>query len=614
MRIIGGSGQDEIDDLIKLRNYYRRKYQRTGIHRYKLFKNTLNNLIKTTLTLARNNHWAAKLKILNTKDKSLWNTLKNLQNKRIPPPPLILPNQTLIYDPKQKSEAIASNFYSVHSKAAQLTSLLIPVVNDYMNHLVYSTNMMPPINLNFLTPYVILNIVKNFPNKAPGQDKITAIMLKKSSFKIILQIYYIIRSSVLLGYFPQIWKTALVLAFPKPGKAQTSPASYRPISLLSVCSKIYERILYIQITKHLQSNNIIINEQFGFRPRHSTVAQLLRITEYIALELNKKRYVAMVLLDLQKAFDSVWHQGLLYKLHCIGIPEYIIRIIHSYLSDRRFTVSFGGEKSSPRAVEAGVPQGSVLGPILFNIFINDLPKSRTTGLAVYADDTAVFTSSWSTALFGRRLQTYVDAISQFFMDWKMTINPDKSEAIVFTRRRHELPPPIQILGHSVPWKGKVKYLGIMLDSGLHWKLAILDRVSKAMISFRTLYPLINRKSTLNVKFKLLLYKMCARSALLYAAPVWAPASQTYLNNLQVIQNKFLRVILNVPYDTRIKDLHTLAELESIDEIISRMLDSAYNHDHDNPLVKEIGNYNILDLPFKIRCRLPKHFIPINSYR
>jgi len=139
--------------------------------------------------------------------------------------------------------------------------------------------------------------------------------------------------------------------------------------------------------KHLQTEKIIINEQFGFRPRHSTVAQLLRITEHIALELNKKRFAAMILLDLQKAFDSVWHRGLIYKLHCIRIPEHIIGIIHNYLADRRFVVNFCGEKSSAYRVEAGVPQGSVLGPILFNIFINDIPKSRKSSLAVYADYT-----------------------------------------------------------------------------------------------------------------------------------------------------------------------------------------------------------------------------------
>jgi len=192
-----------------LRNYYRRKYQRTGNNRFRIFRNILNNHVKTALIEARNNYWANKLKIFNAKDKSLWKTLKSLQRKRISPPPLILPNQNIIYDPVQKCEAIAKNFYSVHSQAAELTSSLSPVVDDYIN---YPDDMIPPINTNFITPYVILNIIKTMPNKAPGHDKITANMLKKSSFKIILQIYYIIRSSVQLGYFPKENSTSVSLS------------------------------------------------------------------------------------------------------------------------------------------------------------------------------------------------------------------------------------------------------------------------------------------------------------------------------------------------------------------------------------------------------------------
>jgi len=390
--LLGKDEQAAIEKLIKLRNYYRRMFQRNGNNRYKILRNVLNNHIKAALIEARNNYWTNKLKLLNTKNKSLWNTLKSLRRKKAIPPPLILDNQDIIFDPLQKAEALAKNFYSVYTSAASITSPLDPVVNDYINRLDRNDSMIPPINTSCLTPYVILNIIKSMSNKAPGLDKITVIMLKNCSFKIILQIYYIIRASMQLGYFPKSWKTALVLAFPKPGKSQTSPANYRPISLLSVLSKIYEKIIYSQLMQHLETNKIIINEQFGFRPRHSTVSQLMRITQHFAIEMNQKRYSAMFLLDLQKAFDSVWHFGLLYKLNQIKVPDSIIRIIRSYLANRDFIVNFCGQKSSALGVAAGVPQGSVLGPVLFNIFINDIPKSRNSSLAVYADDTAVYTS------------------------------------------------------------------------------------------------------------------------------------------------------------------------------------------------------------------------------
>jgi len=486
--VIGEVDQADINKLIRLRNYYRRKYQRNGNNRFRLFRNVLNNLIRNTLKEYRNNYWAAKLKILNTKNNSLWYTLKSLSRKKNIPPPLILANQDIIYDPQQKAQIIAQNFHLVYSQAASLTSPFNQVVNDYIMKLEQNNNMIPPLNINFITPYVILNIIKTLPNKAPGQDKITAIILKNCSFKIVLQLYYIIKTSIKLGYFPKIWKTALVLAFPKPGKPPTSPANYRPISLLSVCSKIYEKIIHIQLVRYLESNKIIINEQFGFRPRHSTIAQLMRITENFAFEINKRRHSAMILLDLQKAFDSVWHRGLLYKLHLIGVPDGLISVIHSYLTDRSFITNFCGKKSTAFSVDAGVPQGSVLGPILFNIYINDIPKSNNSELAVYADDTAVFSSSWSIALLVRRLQIYVDDILQYFADWRMTINSEKTEAIIFTRRRYNPPPSITILNYPVPWSNRVKYLGVILDSSLRWGPAVNDRVNKTAAAFRILYP------------------------------------------------------------------------------------------------------------------------------
>jgi len=199
----------------------------------------------------------------------------------------------------------------------------------------------------------------------------------------------------------------------------------------------------------------------------------------------------MILLDLQKTFDLVWYQGLLYKLHLIKVPDGIIRVVRSYLMDRYFVVNFCDKKSAAYSMDAGVSQGSVLGLVLFNIFINDIPKSRNSGLAVYADDTAVSTSSWSTALLTRRLQTYVDDILRYFTDWKMSINPDNSEAIIFTRKKYKSPPPIRVLNYVVPtWSNKVKYLGVILDSGLRWSSAIADRISKTTATFKILYPSI----------------------------------------------------------------------------------------------------------------------------
>jgi len=170
--IFGEADQAAISKLTRLRNYYRRKYQRNGSTRYRILRNVLNKHIKIALIECRNNYWTNKLKMLNTKNNSIWNILKFLYRKRIIPPPLILSNQKTVYDPQQKAKAIAQNFHAVYTSAASLTSPLNPVVSDYINRLEQDI-MIPPIISNFLTPYVILNVVNTMSNKAPGQDKTT---------------------------------------------------------------------------------------------------------------------------------------------------------------------------------------------------------------------------------------------------------------------------------------------------------------------------------------------------------------------------------------------------------------------------------------------------------
>ncbi|GBM51582.1 putative RNA-directed DNA polymerase from transposon BS [Araneus ventricosus] len=177
-------------------------------------------------------------------------------------------------------------------------------------------------------------------------------------------------------HFPNCWKTARVLPILKPGKDPTHPVSYRPISLLPTLSKLGEKLILNRYLTRATKRRLPIPQQFGFTPQLSTTHQLLRVVEHINEGKNSNLATAAIFLDIAKAFDKVWIEGLIHKLIAYKFPQYIIEIIQSYLTNRHFTVLVKNSDSTPRKLQACVPQGGILGPIIFVLYMNDIPQVR----------------------------------------------------------------------------------------------------------------------------------------------------------------------------------------------------------------------------------------------
>ena len=235
------------------------------------------------------------------------------------------------------------------------------------------------------------------PSTATGPDKVAYPMLKhlpRSGMDFLLHIFNLSWSS---HSFPSIWKTFSIISIHKMGKPLDSPASFRPISLTSCVSKLFERIILSRLVFFLESNSILSPRQAGFRPGRSTLDQILYLSQSISDGFNKPRPGSRTILstiDFSKAFDSVWHPALFHKLISAGIPPCFARWTQSFLSDRRACVVFQNHKSRSFRVRRGAPQGSVLGPVLFALFINDLPASLPSSVScsLYADDLAIWSS------------------------------------------------------------------------------------------------------------------------------------------------------------------------------------------------------------------------------
>lgn len=564
--------------FIRLRNIYRRQFQRTGQRDKQVQVTQLNNIIKDRLEVLRNSQFESKLESLPKLAKPFWKIAKILKTKPKPIPPLVPidQNQTdLLVSPGEKANEIAKHFVSSHCIGQSMVSPFETVVNASVAE-VASAPVDVPDDQN-ITADEVITAIKGMKNmKAPGFDGILNLELKNLSRECYIHISNIFNNCLTLAYYPAQWKLAKVIPIPKPGKDPSSSRSYRPISLLSSLSKVLEKLLMVRVMNHVNVNNIFLEEQFGFRKGRSTLHQLTRVANFIRSNRDVSKTTVMALLDIEKAFDNVWINGLIHKLYLFHFPLYLIKIIYNYLSNRAFQVSIGSILSNIYSIVAGVPQGSILGPILYNIFTSDLPPLGRGGqLALFADDTAIMFKGRVIRPLVNRLQAGLDSLATYFNNWKVRINAAKTQAIVLPHSKSErlVPPPnlkLKLGGCSIEWSNEVTYLGLDFDSKLIYRSHVQKLANRSTVMIRSLYPLINRRSKLNQKNRLAVFKQIFRPVIDYASPIWKSCAKTHRLRIQRIQNKILKMILKLPTHTSTVTVHRLAGVEMLDDRLNRI--------------------------------------------
>lgn len=310
----------------------------------------------------------------------------------------------------------------------------------------------------------------------------------------------------------------------------------------------------------------------------------------------------MILLDIEKAFDTVWHEGFLYKIMKLNFPKYLVCLLKSYITNRKFKVFIGENSSHSKNITAGVPQGSILGPTLYNIYTSDIPKPPHVNLALYADDTAMYLSSWRVDTISHRLTNAFKIINKYFHKWKIKVNNSKTEAIIFSKRRPKLYHNIIVNNANVDWMPCVKYLGLNLDSKLTFTQHTKCTKNKALAAIYSLYPIFNKKSKLSEKNKTIIYKTLIRPIITYAAPVWSSMSKSNYKSLQVIQNKCLKIAGNYPnfYSTSV--IHKEMKVEYLSDFTKKIGHKFFLWctAHENPFIQNIGNYTLAELRSKYK--------------
>lgn len=419
-----------------------------------------------------------------------------------------------------------------------------------------------------ITPEEYHRTISDLKDKSPGCDMITNNMIKKCHVNYQQELLKIYNHSLTTGVVPQTWKRSLIVPIQKPTKPKENLSSYRPISLLSCLGKLLERIVSRRLEKHLESKNLLQAYLFGFRSYKGVEDVVFTLKLLVQDALNARKSCGVVYVDLKGAFDRVWRQGLIYKMSKLGISGSVLRWISSYLEDRENMVSIHGTLSTGYKTENGVPQGGVLSPLLFNIMLNDMPRSQNVKLYAFADDITIACTGQDTTSIESHLQEYINNLMNWFKRWKFEVNEDKTKMQFFTRRKLRTP-QLYYNGTQIESVREQRLLGVVIDAP-RMNLTSHVRATVADCSRR-----INMMKTLSspkygASHKVLhqFYTAYIRSKLLYCPSILVDLSNTQQNKLNVIQNSALRCILGARGSTPILSLQAETNVPPINMWLS----------------------------------------------
>ena len=411
---------------------------------------------------------------------------------------------------------------------------------SYLTHIYHKTIFLRPVSKNELI--LIMKQLKS--NTSAGYDDLSPKVLQYGHQLLIDPLKHLVNLSLSQGIFPDELKIAKVLPLFKGGN-QAVFNNYRPISILCSLSKIFERIFYNRLFEFLKQEDILYDKQFGFRKAHSTDMALTLLLDQISHAMEQGEYVLGVFLDFSKAFDTVNHDILLSKLDHYGIRGVANKWVSSYLSNRTQYVSYDGHTSVSKNIKCGVPQGSILGPLLFLIYINDLSKiSHHLYMIMFADDTNVFLSGQNLAELESVMNSELKCMYEWLCANKLSLNINKTHYMIFAPARKKIlyDCHLRIENEEISRVYETKFLGVMLDSNLTWKSHIKyikSKLCKSLGIIGKARRYLHKESLVNLYYSFLY------PYLVFCITIWGGACISTLQPLISIQKRALRIICSV---------------------------------------------------------------------
>lgn len=509
------------------------------------------NLVANNIKKMKKDYYYKKFADYKTKPSKMWKLINNICNNKakdtLTIPKLII-GDTLVTDTEEICENFNHFFSTIGAELAQ--KIPLQYHNDGILTVAGSNKIYK--KLTAITPATVDEVIKIIndldANTSSGIDNISTKSIKCLKTLIAPELTLCLNNCLDQGIFPASLKIAKVVPIYKSGK-KTDPSNYRPISVLPIVSKIFEKVIYNRIETYINSIDFLYHKQYGFRPKSNTLSATVDLVTKIKNNIDDKKIAIGIFIDLKKAFDTVSHRILLNKLNDIGITEKALELLKSYLCDRYQIVKLSEHKSNPKLITYGVPQGSILGPLLFLIYINGVSTLGLKGdLSLYADDTSLFYFGHEVESLIQDAQSDLNILNKWFRSNLLTINVAKTNYMIFSAKNKKIPDfsPLKIDDMVINKANSEKYLGLELDNQLTWKVH-LKKVKQKLISLTGLLRGIVR--CLPRKVCYFIYNSLAKPHIDYLLEIWGSAAKSNLNTVQIAQNKLIKTLFHYDFLT-----------------------------------------------------------------
>lgn len=468
------------------------------------------------------------------------------------------------------NQEAVNNINSINNWNLENNDLISPFIQTDFNNLSHHDILQP------ITSQTVSNFIKKAKSKATSPSGITNIILKELPLKTILHITRIFNAALSAGYFPLAFKHGYQFLIPKPGKVHTNPINYRLITLIEPISKIFEKIINFRLKSYMEETNQFHPYQYGFRTGRSIQDVLLYSTSFIEKFHTKipNKMTQITCLDIEKAFDKVWLNGLNYKIFQLDLPILLQKFLCNYLSQRTYTIQNKGFNSFKFPSSAGIPQGSSLSPTLFNIFAGDipLPVFNNSLILSYADDVTILTTSNSVRHLTDKTNRELNSVISWQEKWLVKTNFTKSTSSIIGKRKqsYENMWPIRRNNNYIPYVEKTKILGVTFSSNInHNKNLFNHHLDKKYTTAKNATAKLYRFRHLHPKILIQLFKIFILPIITFSTIPIIHNGKKGLKKVQTLQNKFIRFAHNIAWDEFItnEQLHNDLKIQSTSQTI-----------------------------------------------